>query len=189
MRAFTRNKATVFLALLCLLLSIVVLCFSVFSIVYAEEITETETSDVQESDAAVKSIKDYVSEIITLVFVCIYTFLSLTVLIKVAAQKKQGVSVVVNDENTQNKLDTLAAENANLKDILMATLSLEKDTQEILKALFADNPSIDDKVKNVINTLALNSEAVIKDVTDLVGTETQSKIRKSLNTISSILLG
>lgn len=189
MKAFAKNKATIILALICLMLSISILCFSIFSIVYAEETTETENTEIQETEDITKGIKDYITEIITLAFGSVDTFLSLTVLLKVAAQKKQSMSVTVNDENTQKRLDALAAENSNLKDMLMAAVTLEKNTQEILKTLFAENPSIDDKIKNVINTLAINSDSVIKDVTDIVGTEAQNNIKKSLSTISNILLG
>lgn len=104
-------------------------------------------------------------------------------------KNKQSVAVTVNDANTQEKLDTLAAENANLKSILVDVVQLQKGTFDVLTALFEDNKGVEVKVRDVISAIHTNTDDIIKDVNQILDAETHKKVKSSIENISHIVLG
>lgn len=183
-------------AFVSLVLSIFILGFGVSAITASADTGETpsqvqmnqsETIDFAENtaDETNKTVKEW----LTVIIGAADALLSTGIICFIAKNKKQSVSVTVNDAQTQQKLEAIHTENEKLKDILVAMLTLNKGTLDVLKALYADNPNLDDKVRTIINEVSLNSEDVIKDIKDIFNKENSEKVKQAFNAVSNIVLG
>ena len=104
-------------------------------------------------------------------------------------KKDQNVTVKVDDTTTQTKLDTLTTEYDNLKKLVVDIFRISKGTLDVLLALYSDNKHLDENVRGVIKTISLNSEDVIKDVSDILDADKHKATKTALNSISNIVLG
>lgn len=189
-------KRNIFIiAFIGLVLSICILGLGISRLVVSAdtENSETQISNSQleqdSAESAANETNNAIKEWISVVIGGIDTVISVGVLGSLVFKKKQSVAVTVNDAQTQNKLEAIHTENEKLKDALVAMLSLESGTLSILKALYADNPNLDDKIRNVINEVALNSESIIKDVKNIFNKENSEKVKQVFNAVSNIVLG
>lgn len=187
--------------LACLLVSLCLLCFGIFGVkeAYADEASETpntEVSVVPETSTAVKEsdseVEDYNNKIkswLSTVFGGAGIALD-TLLIAILSKKnKQSVAVTVNDEQTQNKLDSLNTEYCKLEKLVVDMFQLNKGTLEVLLTLYSDNKSLDENIRGTIKAISLNSEDIIKDVSDILDADKHKLAKTALQNISNIVLG
>lgn len=188
----TKKRITLFL-LACLLVVLCPLCLGASSLPVEETTDDTNTSEtIEEVTEEISIAEDWNAEIKEW-FANILGGLGIgldALLIALLSKKnKQSVAVTVNDTNTQAKLDALAAENANLKTILIDAVQLQKGTLDVLSALYENNKGIDLDVREVIAAIHTNADDVIKDVNDILDAETHKKVKTSIESISQIILG
>lgn len=191
------KKSWLIVAFISLVFSICILGFGVSTVAASADTGETSEIQTQVTQPevtdpagdAADETNNVIKEWITVILGAADTVLSTGVLCAVAVKKKQSVSVTVNDAQTQQKLEAIHTENEKLRDALVAMLTLEKGTLDVLKALYADNPNLDDKVRNIINEVSLNSEDAIKDVKDIFNKENSEKVKQVFEAVSNIVLG
>lgn len=183
-------------ALISIVLSIFILGCGVSTVLASTNIVETpsqvqmnQQEPIDSAESAADETNNVIKEWLAVILGAADTTISAGLLCFIATRKKQAVSVTVNDAETQQKLETIHTENEKLKDVLVAMLTLEKGTLDVLKALYADNPNLDDKVRNIINEVSLNSEDIIKDVKDIFDKDNSEKVKQAFNAVSNIVLG
>lgn len=150
---------------------------------------ELNSSNKTEAEITADEINEVVKNWFGAVFGASSTILDIILLAMISAKKKQPVTVTVNDADTQQKLNAIQVENANLRQILVDTFKLQKGTFELIKTVFAKSTSLDDTAKNAIKQIALHEEDIIKDFEDICNSETHKKVKTSLKNISNIILG
>lgn len=195
------KKRTLTVLLLSLLVSLCALCFGIRGLVvaYAEETPTTEitvapesTEVTEEPPAAVDTAEEWNSTIKAWIDTAVGSLgLALDGLLVMLLSKKnkQSVAVTVNDSTTQTKLDNLQSEYTNLKKLFVDMFQLTKGTLDVLLALYSENKSIDDNVRDVIKSISLNSESIIKDVSDILNADNHKAAKTALQNISNIVLG
>lgn len=188
------KKSWFVLTFISLILSLCILGFGTSAMVSYAETSESEiqTNQSEAEDPAgdaADETNNAIKEWITVILGGIDTIFSAGLLGVLTLKKKQSVAVTVNDAQTQQKLESLHAENTKLQEVLVAMLTLEKGTLDVLKALYAENPNLDDKVKNIINSVSLNSESIIKDIKEIFNKDNSEKVKQVFNAVSNIVLG
>lgn len=188
------KKSIFIIALISLVLSVGILVFGVSAITArAAETPEDEIHTTQPTPDTTEIVADETNntlrEWLSVGVGLLNTAASALVVALISRSKKQSVAVTVNDATTQEKLEEIHKENLKLKEALTAMLALEKGTLDVLKALFAENPNIDDKVRNIINTVSLNSDSIVKDIKDIFDKENAEKVKQAFEKVSNIVLG
>ena len=189
------------------LVSLCLLCLGGFDMHYApaEELTsdtvdsvipEEEVSELPETPVdstfektEADEFNDNIKEWSGVIFGTTNTLLLGVLLAVVSHKKKEPVNVIVDDEETQKKLEAIQTENTNLKNMIVDIFKLEEGTFGILRTLYADNSSLDQKVRNVIKEISLHKDDVIKDFSDILNSENHKKVKTTLKNISNIILG
>jgi hypothetical protein len=192
------KKKTFMVLLLSLLVSLFLLCFGTRDLykAYAEEIPNTETTvvpentnDATEPTTEVESwnnkIKAWLGTFIGSAGIALDSLL----VILISKKNKQSVAVTVNDSHTQEKLDSLQVEYSSLKKLLVDLFQLNKGTLDVLLTLYSDNKSIDENMRSIIKSISINSEDVLKDVSDIINADTHKAAKTALQNISNIVLG
>lgn len=177
-----------------LLVSLCLLCFSSYNLIAkAEDTTSSTVDSVVDEEVVTENLEDKVNNQIKdwlgLVFSIGDTALGALLLALISKKKNEPVTVTVNDAETQTQLKTITNENKQLHNLLVDMFQLQKGTFEVLKTIFAENTSLDDKVRGTIKQIALQEEDIIKDFQDVLDAETHKKIKTSLTNISNIILG
>lgn len=191
------KKSWLIVAFISLVFSICILGFGISTVVasastvdsseYQNQIVQLDATDSAEDSA--NESNNAIKEWLAVILGAADTVISASILCALALKKKQSVAVTVNDAQTQQKLEAIHTENEKLKDILVSMLTLQKGTLDVLKALYADNPNLDDKVRGIIKEVSLNSEDVIKDIKNIFDKKSSEKVQQVLNTASNIILG
>lgn len=199
------KKRTFAVLLLSLLVSLCLLCFGIRGLhtAYAEETSSTEstvtpedTEVTEDPPAATDTATDAAEDWNTTIKAWIDTALGSLglaldgfLVVLLSKKNKQSVAVTVNDTTTQTKLDNLQAEYTNLKKLFVDMFQLTKGTLDVLLALYSENKSIDDNVRDVIKSISINSESIIKDVSDILNADNHKAAKTALQNISNIVLG
>ena len=185
------KKKIYFILLVCLLVVLCPVCLGA-SAAEAEGVTESTLANsevAEEEEAFAEDFNNKAKDLLSTIFGGLTIGLDALLLALLSKKKDQSVAVTVNDSNTQEKLDALAAENANLKSILVDVVQLQKGTFDVLSAIFEDNKGIEVKVRDVISAIHTNTDAVIEDVNQILDAETHKKVKTSIENISHIILG
>jgi hypothetical protein len=153
----------------------------------SEEQPETtpKTDEETAADKANNSIKNWIG----IIFGAGSTVLDTILLAVLSRKKKESVTVTVNDAETQKKLETIQADYANMQKIMVDVFQLQKGTFEVLKTIFAENSSLDAKVRDTIKQISLHEEDIVKDFQDIFDSENHKKAKTALKNISNIILG
>jgi hypothetical protein len=188
------KKRTFRVLLLSLLVSLCALCFSTVKLIntYAESNTVAESTVTTENEAVVEvtekwndKVKNWLGTILGSAGVIFDTLL--VVLLSKKDNKK--VTVTVNDSTTQTKLDALQVEYGTIKKLLIDMFQLNKGTMDVLLTLFSSNKSLDANIRDTIKSISLNSEEVLKDVSDILKADNHKAAKTALQNISNIVLG
>lgn len=196
MRTMKRKLGvSVALCIASLLVSLCLLCYSGSCLTASAEETNSSTTNTSAMTEALPQ-QDPADDFNNQIKNWLGTFfglgnaaLSSILLMVLSKKKKEEVTVVVNDADTQTKLTELKTENDDLRRLVTDVFQLQKGTFEILKAIFADNTGLDDKVRNTIKQITLHEEDVVKDFKDILSSETVKKAKNTFKNISNIVLG
>ena len=199
------KKRTYLVLLLSLLVSLCLLCFGIRGLykAYAEETPSTESTVIPEdtevtedpltsTDAATDTAEDWNATVKAWIDTALGSLgiaLDGFLVVLLSKKNKQSVAVTVNDSTTQTKLDNLQAEYTNLKNLFVDMFQLTKGTLDVLLALYSENKSIDDNVRDTIKAISMNSESIIKDVSDILNADKHKAAKTALQNISNIVLG
>lgn len=189
------KKLTIGVLLASLLVSLCLLCFSSYNLIAKAEgtVSSTVDSSVEEEevsqDTAAEDFNAKIKEWVTLLFSIGNTGMDALLLAIISRKKNEPVSVTVNDAETQKKLETIQNENAQMHNLVVNMFQLQKGTFEVLKTLFADNTSFDDRVRNTIKQIVVQEEDIVKDFQDILDSENHKKVKTTLKNISNIILG
>lgn len=188
------KKLTIGVLVASLLVSLCLLCFSSYNLIAkAEDATSSTVDSVVDEEVGSEPLEDKVNnqikDWIGLIFSAGDTALGALLLAIVSRKKNEPVAVTVNDAETQKKLENITNENNQLHSLLVDMFQLQKGTFEVLKTIFAENTSLDDKVRGTIKQIAVHEEDIIKDFQDILDSENHKKVKTSLKNISNIILG
>ena len=190
------KKRTIAILLISLLASLCLLCFGIGGLkkAYAEEVPITESTVTPDAEATKedKIAEDWNSRVkswLGTIFGGASVALDSLLIVFLSKKKKQTVAVTVNDSNTQEKLASVQAEQDNLKRLLLDMFQLSKGTLNVLLAIYADNKSVDENIRDTIKSISMNSEEVLKDVSDIINADTHKAVKTTLQNISNIVLG
>lgn len=202
-RHFNKISATLFICfVICIVSFLLILTYSFTSISARTPVFAETTEGVEDNTENSTNEPEVVTEVITeltpeetikawlgTIFGGINTVATGAVVLYLSRKNNTPVAVTVNDKTTQDKLAALNAENTKLQGVIGEMLKLEKGTQDILQALYANNASVDEKTKNVIKSICTNSEALVKDITDIIGDNTKKQLQDTANIIGNVVLG
>lgn len=172
------------LAFIVVVFSFLIISFSVAStpISFAETVDATETGDTTTIDEVNTTVKEWVSLIVNVV-----TLITTSGIFALFSKnKKQTVSVNVNDQTTQQKLNQQFKEFSELKELVTALLVLQKGTVDTITALFADNPSLDEAVRAALKDVSDQAKVTVKQVKKVMNSEKEKQVG---DVIKNITLG
>lgn len=179
----TLQKRFFLLPLLLLMLIIVSYCFIGVgvSVAYADT---PDTGINDDAALAAEKVNNEVERWVGVIVSALGVACSSGILALVAKNKKQTVSVNVNDQTTQQKLDLVLKEYMAMKEALNAAMLMQKGMLDVMSALYAENPNFDEAVRSILKKIDSEAQEIVGKATNTLKAERIEQIGDVIKNIS-----
>lgn len=154
-------------------------------------VANAEASVVEQSsqDSVTEAAEDVNNEVknwVGVIMGALSTIFSAGIFAFLNKHKKQTVSVSVNDETTQNKLDKQAVLNSELQNSIRQVIILQKGMIEAFTELYAENPNFDKQIQTKMKQIKEDVDTVVINTKKIIESEEAQQIK---DVIKQTLLG